>query len=35
MFAIKTTNLVKKYKNHLALKNINFEVKQGDFFALL
>ena len=35
MFAIKTTNLVKKYKNHLALKNINFEVTQGDFFALL
>lgn len=35
MFAIKTTNLVKRYKNHLALKNINFEVTQGDFFALL
>lgn len=35
MFAIKTTDLVKKYKEHLALKNINFEIKQWDFFALL
>lgn len=35
MFAIKTTDLVKKYKEHFALKNINFEIKQWDFFALL
>ncbi|MGE4444065.1 MAG: ABC transporter ATP-binding protein [Candidatus Altimarinota bacterium] len=35
MFAIKTTDLVKKYKEHFALKNINFEIKEGDFFALL
>lgn len=35
MFAIKTTDLVKKYKEYFALKNINFEIKQWDFFALL
>lgn len=35
MFAIKTTDLVKKYKEHFALKNINFEIKEWDFFALL
>ncbi len=35
MFAIKTTQLTKKYKNFEALKNINFSIQQGDFFALL
>lgn len=35
MFAIKTTDLVKRYKEYFALKNINFEIKQWDFFALL
>lgn len=35
MYAIKTTNLTKKYKNFEALKNINFEIKAWDFFSLL
>lgn len=35
MFAIQTHNLVKQYKNFQALKDINFEIKEGDFFALL
>jgi ABC-2 type transport system ATP-binding protein len=35
MYAIKTTKLEKKYKNFQALKQIDFEVKAWDFFALL
>lgn len=35
MFAIKTTSLTKKYKNFQALKDINFSLKEWDFFALL
>ncbi len=35
MFAIQTKNLVKTYKNFQALKDINFEIQAGDFFALL
>jgi ABC-type multidrug transport system ATPase subunit len=35
MYAIKTIQLEKKYKDFQALKQINFEVKAGDFFALL
>lgn len=35
MFAIKTTSLNKKYKNFEALKDINFSLKEWDFFALL
>ena len=35
MYAIKTTNLTKKYKDFEALKNINFSIKSWDFFSLL
>lgn len=36
MLALSVTNLVKEYPNNLrALKGINLEVKEGDFFALL
>jgi ABC-2 type transport system ATP-binding protein len=35
MYAIKTTKLEKKYKDFQALKQIDFEVKSWDFFALL
>ena len=35
MFAIKTTDVTKKYKNFEALKNINFHIQSWDFFALL
>ncbi len=36
MHALSVTNLKKTYRNgHVALKGINLEVSQGDFFALL
>lgn len=35
MNALKISSLEKKYKNFSALKNINFEIKKWDFFALL
>ncbi|MCH2188670.1 ABC transporter ATP-binding protein [Candidatus Gracilibacteria bacterium] len=35
MKALKTKNLSKKYGSFEALKNINFEIESGDFFALL
>src|SRR5579872_2908323 len=36
MLALQVNNLTKKYANGLqALKNINLEVAEGDFFALL
>jgi ABC-type multidrug transport system ATPase subunit len=35
MYAIKTEKLEKKYNNFQALKNIDFTIKEGDFFALL
>lgn len=35
MNAITVKNLSKKYKEHLAVDNISFEVKEGDFFAFL
>ena len=35
MYAIKTTNLTKNYKDFEALKNINFSIKSWDFFSLL
>jgi ABC-2 type transport system ATP-binding protein len=36
MYALKTTNLSKTYSTGVkALKNINLEIEQGDFFALL
>ncbi len=35
MLAIKIEKLVKKYWNNQVLKEVNLEIKQGDFFALL
>ena len=35
MSAIKTVNLIKKYKNITAVNDINLEIKQGELFALL
>ena len=35
MLAIKTTNLTKKYKDKLAVDNLNLEIKQGQLFCLL
>lgn len=35
MNAITVKNLVKKYDEHLAVDNISFEVREGEFFAFL
>ena len=35
MEAIKTINLTKKYKDTLAVDNLNLEIKQGELFSLL
>ncbi|MBO6114751.1 MAG: ABC transporter ATP-binding protein [Lachnospiraceae bacterium] len=35
MQAIKVSNLVKKYKEHLAVDDISFEVNEGELFAFL
>ena len=35
MYAIKTTNLVKKYKNLTAVDNLDIEINQGELFSLL
>jgi ABC-2 type transport system ATP-binding protein len=35
MKALEIKNVSKKYKDFEALKDINLEVKSGDFFALL
>ena len=35
MQAIKTTGLVKRYKNLTAVENLNLEVQQGELFSLL
>ena len=35
MNAIKTVNLTKKYKEVVAVDNLNLEVKKGELFALL
>lgn len=35
MYAIKTVGLTKKYKDVVAVNNLNLEVKQGELFALL
>lgn len=35
MNAISVSNFTKKYKEHTAVNNISFEVREGDFFALL
>ena len=35
MQAIKTMELVKQYKNLTAVDKVNFEIRQGELFALL
>ena len=35
MNAIETKNLTKKYKNKLAVNNLNLEIKEGELFSLL
>lgn len=35
MEAIKTINLTKKYKNTVAVDNLNLEIRQGELFSLL
>ena len=35
MIAIKTKDLTKKYKDKLAVNNLNLEIKKGELFALL
>lgn len=35
MEAIKTVNLTKKYKNTIAVDNLNLQIKQGELFSLL
>ncbi len=35
MTAIKTVNLTKKYKNLIAVNQLNLEIKQGEIFSLL
>ena len=35
MQAIKTTELVKQYKNITAVDKFNLEIRQGELFALL
>ena len=35
MYALKTTNLVKQYKNLTAVDKLNLEIKQGECFSLL
>ena len=35
MLAIETKNLIKKYKDKIAVNGINLEIKQGELFALL
>ena len=35
MYAIKTVGLTKKYKDVIAVNDLNMEVKQGELYALL
>ena len=35
MDAIKTTNLTKKYKDLVAVDNLNLQIEQGELFSLL
>ncbi len=35
MVAIKTTNLTKRYKNIIAVNNLNLEIRKGELFSLL
>ena len=35
MISIKTINLTKKFKDKIAVNNLNLEIKKGELFALL
>ena len=35
MNAIQTTNLTKRYKNLVAVDNVNLSIRQGELFSLL
>ena len=35
MYTIKTENLTKKYKNKIAVNNLNLEIKEGELFSQL
>ena len=35
MYAIKTKNLTKKYRDVVAVDNLNLEIKEGELFSLL
>lgn len=35
MYTIKIENLTKKYKNKIAVNNLNLEIKEGELFSLL
>ncbi len=35
MYTIKTESLTKKYKNKIAVNNLNLEIKEGELFSLL
>ena len=35
MFAIETVNLTKKYKDTIAVNNLNLQIKEGELFSLL
>ena len=35
MYTIKTEDLTKKYKNKIAVNNLNLEIKEGELFSLL
>jgi len=35
MYSIETKNLIKKYKDKIAVNGINLQIKEGDLFALL
>lgn len=35
MYIIETSNLIKKYKDKIAVSNLNLKIKEGELFALL
>ena len=35
MYSVETINLTKKFKNKVAVNNVNLKIKDGELFALL
>ena len=35
MYSVETINLTKKFKNNVAVNNVNLKIKDGELFALL